>query len=326
MHPKLTGQIGLLICLLVSAGCEPWDPMMDFESDDTLLPPWGAVSIYELANRLDMTVGSSTALSAELNGDGVNTVSVYSHPSDRVYVNGRLARNDQPLIAVGETIFVPEELAQEIRSRLRPVRPIEPYLPIPPRPVQRPLPPQAPVIIDAGHGGKDPGATGVGGVYEKDVNLAVALKVAEILKAHKVPVILTRSTDVFIELNERAAIANRAKAALFVSIHSDSAPNSSARGFTLFVRRDPPPSCVQLAQSVAHHMARTGVPSRGQQEQDFRVLVRTTCPSTLVELGFLSNPHEAASLRRDHYQKLLATAVAQGILEARAKQASIARR
>jgi N-acetylmuramoyl-L-alanine amidase len=328
MHPRLLGQIGLLICLLMGSSCEPWDPMVEFDpGDEALLPPWGAVSVYELANRLEMRVGSSTAMSAELNGNGANTVSVYSHPSSRIYVNGRLTPNDQPLVAVGETIFVPESLAQRIRSQLRPVRPIEPYRPpAPPARPRRPLPPLAPVVIDAGHGGKDPGAIGVGGVYEKEINLAVALKVAAILRSHKIPVILTRSTDEFIELNERAAIANRARASLFVSIHSDSAPNSSAQGYTLFVRRDPPATCVRLAKSIAYHMGRTGASGRGQQEQDFRVLVRTRCPSALVELGFLSNAYEAAALQRDHYQRLLATAVAQGILEAHAKQASIPRR
>ena len=326
MQRKLLGQIGLLVCLLAIGGCEPWDPVAEIEPDGMLLPPWGAVSVYELANRLDLTVESSSATVAELNGDGVNAVRVYGHPSNRVYVNGRTADNDQPLVAVGETIFVPESLAQRIRGKLRPVAPVEPYRPIRPLPPRRSLPPAAPVVIDAGHGGKDPGAVGIGGVYEKDINLAVAQKVADILKSNNVPVVLTRSTDEFVELNERAAIANRARAALFVSIHSDSAGNSSAQGYTLFTRRDPPVESVRLAKAVAFHMGRTGAPSRGQQEQDFRVLVRTACPSTLVELGFVSNPYEAASLQRDHYQRLLATAVARGILEARAKQATVAGR
>ena len=314
------------MCLLATTGCEPWDPMLQPGPGETLLPPWGAVSVYELANRLDMTVQSSSAVVAELDGDGVNSVRVYGHPNDRVYVNGRLTISAEPLVAVGKTIFVPESLAQQIRSRLRPVAPVEPYRPVLPVRPPRPLPPLAPVVIDAGHGGKDPGAIGVGGVYEKDINLSVALKVADILKSRNIPVILTRSTDEFIELNERAAIANRARATLFVSIHSDSAENRSAQGFTLYVRRGPPAESVRLAKSIAYHMGQTGTPGRGQKEQDFRVLVRTTCPAALVELGFLSNSYEAASLKRDHYQRLLATAIAQGIVEARTRQAAIPQR
>lgn len=93
------------------------------------------------------------------------------------------------------------------------------------------------VVIDAGHGGKDPGAIGHGGVREKDVNLAIALKVAEYLRADgRFKVILTRDGDHFVELAERAKVALRNRADLFVSIHSDAAPdkNPEARGTQVF--------------------------------------------------------------------------------------------
>jgi N-acetylmuramoyl-L-alanine amidase len=93
------------------------------------------------------------------------------------------------------------------------------------------------VVIDAGHGGKDPGAIGPGKTYEKDVALAVALKLGEaIKKAHPgVNVIYTRKTDVFLELHERAEIANKNKADLFIAVHINSSTNPQAYGSSCYV-------------------------------------------------------------------------------------------
>lgn len=93
------------------------------------------------------------------------------------------------------------------------------------------------VVIDPGHGGKDPGAIGTNKVKEKDVVLAVSLKLGDLIKKNypNVKVIYTRSTDDFIGLAERATVANKAKADLFISIHSNVAGNASARGFEAWV-------------------------------------------------------------------------------------------
>ena len=88
----------------------------------------------------------------------------------------------------------------------------------------------APVVIDAGHGGVDLGARGVNGVLEKDLTLAVARKLAAELRARHVPVVETRPKDVFVPLHERTAIANKAHARLYVSIHANSAPEPEAFG------------------------------------------------------------------------------------------------
>ena len=85
-------------------------------------------------------------------------------------------------------------------------------------------------MIDAGHGGADLGAQGAGGVLEKDLTLAVSKKVAALLKKQGVQVVLTRETDVFVPLGERTEIANRVHAAMFVSIHANSAPKSAVSG------------------------------------------------------------------------------------------------
>ena len=87
------------------------------------------------------------------------------------------------------------------------------------------------IVIDPGHGGRDPGAVGPNRVQEKSINLAVALKTGEYIEKNleNVSVVYTRKTDVFVELRERAAIANRNNADLFISIHTNSAPGASAR-------------------------------------------------------------------------------------------------
>lgn len=93
------------------------------------------------------------------------------------------------------------------------------------------------IVIDAGHGGKDPGAIGPGGTNEKDVALAVALKLGEYIKASfpDVNVIYTRKTDVFVELHERAEIANKNKADLFIAIHCNSIPTPATYGTSTYV-------------------------------------------------------------------------------------------
>lgn len=91
------------------------------------------------------------------------------------------------------------------------------------------------VVIDAGHGGVDPGTTGQDGTYEKNVVLAVAKALREaLLKTGKYEVVMTRDTDIFLSLRARVAVGRRAKADLFVSLHADSAPNSGVRGASIY--------------------------------------------------------------------------------------------
>jgi N-acetylmuramoyl-L-alanine amidase len=103
-------------------------------------------------------------------------------------------------------------------------------------PPRKPGWPRRTVVIDAGHGGKDPGAIGVSGAVEKDVNLDIARALARALEDRgPLRVFLTRNSDVFLELRQRASFAARHGADLFVSIHADSAPNREARGVSAYV-------------------------------------------------------------------------------------------
>jgi len=90
------------------------------------------------------------------------------------------------------------------------------------------------VVIDPGHGGADVGARGASGALEKDLTLAVAKKVAALLKEQGIAVVLTRKTDVFVALGERTEIANRARAEMFVSIHANSAPEKTVSGIETY--------------------------------------------------------------------------------------------
>ncbi|MCK4276779.1 MAG: N-acetylmuramoyl-L-alanine amidase, partial [Phycisphaerae bacterium] len=144
--------------------------------------------------------------------------------------------------------------------------------------------------------------------------LSVARKAAQMLREKGVAVMLTRSDDTFIALNERAAIANRAGATLFVSIHADSAPDASVHGFSAYVARSPSQQSVTAARAILRRLGgTTGAVDRGLKMADYRVLVRTTCPSVLVELGYLSNGFEAVKLADAGYQARLADAIAQGV-------------
>ncbi len=215
------------------------------------------------------------------------------------------------------------------------------------------------IVIDAGHGGKDPGALGKN-TREKDVNLAVARKFGAYIEENMpdVKVIYTRKKDVFVELGERAAIANRNNADIFISLHCNAVPTaSSAHGAETYVMGeskneanlnvakkenaaillednagekydnfDPNSTeayilfslsqsvyqsqSLQLADKVQQQLVgRAGRSDRGVQQAGFLVLWKTSMPSILVELGFLSNPKEEQFLASEKGQAQLALAL-----------------
>ena len=169
------------------------------------------------------------------------------------------------------------------------------------------------IVIDAGHGGFDPGA--VNGVrMEKNDNLNMALAVQKKLQEQGQRVIMTRNTDVFVPLLERSAVANRNNADIFVSLHRDSFSNISANGVTTFIQYDSAPINAQYAENVHSKIVNAGVQSdRGVRQEDFSVLRNTLAPAMLVELGFITNTidNQLFDENFDNY----ATAITRGILE-----------
>jgi N-acetylmuramoyl-L-alanine amidase len=167
------------------------------------------------------------------------------------------------------------------------------------------------VVIDAGHGGHDRGGIPGQRVAEKDMTLDVALRLRNILSASGYNVVMTRSSDVFIPLAGRVAIANSYRNAVFVCIHFNATPRSGASGIeTYFYSRDSLP----LASAIHYYVA-GGAPTenRGVRRRGYYVLRKTNIPAVLVECGFLTNPTEAAYAQAGSYRQKLAEEIAAGV-------------
>ncbi|TKJ33304.1 MAG: hypothetical protein CEE38_20870 [Planctomycetes bacterium B3_Pla] len=263
------------------------------------------VSVQELGRRLGLRASESKSTHITLK-NSANTVMIFTVSGGQVYVNTKPITTVGTVERAGGQVYVSQSLVPRIRSAMQ-----SPAAAAPPS--TRPRRSSGTIVIDAGHGGKDPGARSVLGYYEKGVNLTVASKVARLLSQKGLRVKMTRTSDRFIELEERAAIANRLRADLFVSIHSDSFPKSSRRGYTIYIARSASQLSRQAARAIERSMSRTGLNSHGTQTAGYQVLTGTRGPAVLVELGYLTNRHEAALLRDPAFQNRLAKAVANGI-------------
>jgi N-acetylmuramoyl-L-alanine amidase len=210
------------------------------------------------------------------------------------------------------------------------------------------------IVIDAGHGGHDPGTIGPRGLQEKDVVLDVALRLERLVRQElRTEVVLTRSSDVFIPLEERTAIANSRGADLFVSIHANASRSASARGietYFLSFARTPHAEAVaarenaistatlkdlqnlvkaitlnskldesrDLAASIQESMVsavreKHPVPDRGVHSAPFYVLIGANMPAILAELAFVSHPEDEKRLRTPEYREVLARSLLRGL-------------
>ena len=210
------------------------------------------------------------------------------------------------------------------------------------------------VVIDPGHGGRDPGATGVSGeVSEKELTLALAREVRDqLVKRGRVRVAMTREDDRYLTLDDRAAVARRLNAEMFVSLHMDSAPNPLARGATVYslsdvasdaeaarlaalengateagqgdgsvqgmlsdlVMRGQMSASADLAARLVHKSAgRFELRPNPHRFAAFHVLRRAEAPAVLFESGYLSNVDDEALLRSPEQRSKIALALAQAI-------------
>lgn len=170
------------------------------------------------------------------------------------------------------------------------------------------------VIVDAGHGGKDGGSVW-NGLIEKKLCLDVAKRVETALRARGVRTAMTRRTDVFVELSDRARLANRYRSAVFVSIHFNASRNRAVSGIETHYRSSRGKS---LAGAIQRSLDRsvTGI-NRGITYRDYKVLRETVMPAVLVECGFISNRSEAQRCATAAHRQKLADAIVAGILAAR---------
>ncbi|MEK3994131.1 SH3 domain-containing protein [Psychrobacillus sp. FSL K6-2365] len=172
------------------------------------------------------------------------------------------------------------------------------------------------IVIDAGHGAKDPGAVGKNGTKEKDVNLATAQFLKAELEAAGATVTLTRNSDVFLELVERTNISNSSDYDAFISIHADSF-SSTSKGTTTYYNSTVNfngPKSLALAKSIQADLVKAvGTYNRGVKQQNFYVNRMNKIPSVLVELAFISNPTEEAQLASTSFRKKAAAGIRKGL-------------
>lgn len=181
------------------------------------------------------------------------------------------------------------------------------------------------IVLDAGHGGTDPGAVsdvlGNKTVNEKDITLGIAKKVRDILEANGYTVVMTRDSDTYPTLNKRSEIANRAGAALFVSIHMNSSPSSDPSGTETYYSEinngdDFGITSEELAKSVQNKLYKAlDSRNRGVKTANHAVTRNSIMPAILIEVGFISNAKQAELLLTSSYQQKAASAIAQGIVE-----------
>ncbi len=171
------------------------------------------------------------------------------------------------------------------------------------------------VVVDAGHGGKDSGAYRRYGPPEKMVTLDVAQRLNSKLRESQLKTVMTRSSDVFIPLDERVTIENSQKNAVFVSIHFNDSRRRGIRGFETYYHSG---ASFDLANRIQEKlMTIPHSANRGIHTANFRVLRNATCPAVLVECGFLSNRSEGNQAGDWEYRELLADRIAEAIVEQR---------
>ena len=172
------------------------------------------------------------------------------------------------------------------------------------------------VVIDPGHGGPDPGAVGIRGLRETDVVLDVSLQVAQLLQAKGVEVLLTRTSEVDVDLPPRVALANNNRADLFLSIHANalSLSRPDVNGIETFYFQDG--RSRRLAEAVQTQMLRVspGSPDRGARPGRYFVIRRTVMPSALAEMGFVTGELDSPRLADPAFRQRMAVAIATGLL------------
>ncbi|WP_171967983.1 N-acetylmuramoyl-L-alanine amidase, partial [Streptococcus salivarius] len=186
------------------------------------------------------------------------------------------------------------------------------------------------VYLDAGHGGYDPGASYFG-ISEKSLTLGIQSRVKAKLESEGYQVVTTRTSDTYVDLTDRSRAANASESDIFVSIHINASGSSAAQGIETYYYQPyaeypsrinatyhANPTRLSMSGTLANAIQSslinaTGAQNQGVKRQTFAVLRETTAPAVLLELGFLSNPQEAARLNTSAYQETLANAIVAGI-------------
>lgn len=169
------------------------------------------------------------------------------------------------------------------------------------------------IALDPGHGGHDNGAQ-ANGIVEKDINLAVAQGIAQELQKSNIPHFLTRTDDTFVPLDARTSQANRKQATLFISIHANADKDPNKRGIMVFYESAKSKNYAQIFFDALHAEI-PELPGIGVKRALSQVLYGTCMPSVLIELGFVTNVHDAQKLKDTLIQKKFTQIIANQIAE-----------
>ena len=171
------------------------------------------------------------------------------------------------------------------------------------------------IVLDPGHGGSDSGAKALG-IVEKTLNLDIALRTKNLLENAGFSVVMTRTTDTYVSLAGRAAIANNSNADIFISIHGN-AFNGSANGVeTFWYGKFEKANSIRLANLLQDNVvSKTNISHRRVAEGNYHVIRETEIPSALLEVGFIDNPSDAAKLKQSKYKQLAAEGIMLGVLD-----------
>lgn len=184
------------------------------------------------------------------------------------------------------------------------------------------------VVIDAGHGGFDPGKVGVSGALEKDINLEIALRLKKILEENDIKVLMTREEDKGLyeegdkkkkasDMRKRVELINNSKAVVAVSIHQNSFTQESSKGAQVFYyeNSEEGKQLGEVLQEQIKNSINDGNHRVAKANDSYYMLKKSNCPVAIVECGFLSNYSEEKLLQSEEYQEKMAWAIHLGILQ-----------
>lgn len=183
------------------------------------------------------------------------------------------------------------------------------------------------VVLDAGHGGRDPGKVAVNGALEKDINLSIAQKLKTLLEQNDINVVMIRNDDSGLysesdsnkkaaDMRNRVDIINKSEATLAISIHQNSFTQESIKGAQVFYynNSDEGKKFAENMQEQLKKSLQDGNKRMAKANDSYYMLKKVECPIIIVECGYLSNNTEAALLNDENYQERMAFAIHLGLL------------
>jgi len=226
----------LVACIAVLAGCKsiPIEQVRISEQDDFFRR---LCDEYNLQWQFDHITQVIRVSNGNVKADLLMESSVVMFDDEEVLLS-------RPIRAFNSTVLVPLDFKSKVIERL--LAESESLHDYSVQTIRK-------VVIDAGHGGKDPGAIGTDGTYEKNVVLDIAHRLKQILENQDIEVLMTRNTDVFISLKKRTEIASQSNADLFISIHANSSPERWVKGVEVFTLRELKPLEFEEGQRIENH-------------------------------------------------------------------------